>query len=252
MTIRHEDLKGVVLPFITIDEFEPKSGETHEVIVVAFYTTDLPPATDLNTFIQRGTIETLDSDVSPNVDEEGRYIVFVELVRSMDFEKQFRELVKDVENTTGPVEWQVKPYLAQEPMALDDPDLPGYIIADPTNYQEKSEYKQVKQNESLETDIKHFLKESYLSDVCLTDDKHCVIFNNKIGAKIIAFGNRYDTLAESKLTNSPISMFDIPVEVLALRNMLGESWEVEKIGDKVVLSCNTDKLLIISYPEYIY
>jgi len=252
MPIQHKDLKGVVLPYITIDEFEPKSGESADVIVIAFYTCDQPPAKDLNTFIQRGTIDILDSDVSPNVDEEGRYLVFVELERNPQFRTQFDKLVKDVENTTGPMEWLVKPYLADEPMEIDDKKLNGFIIDEPNNYLEKADFKKVKKNESLEVDIKNFLQESYLNNVHLTDDKRYVIFNNKVAARIIAFGDRHDSLVETKLINSALSLFDLPVEVLTLRSMLGESWEVEKMDDKVVLSCNTNQLLIVSYPEYIY
>ena len=74
MSLKNGDLAGTVLQEVSIDEFEPKAGDDLEVIVVAFYLTDEAPAEDLNTFIQRGFIDTLDVEVSPNTDEEGRYL----------------------------------------------------------------------------------------------------------------------------------------------------------------------------------
>jgi hypothetical protein len=62
------DLAGTLLPDVSIDEFEPKAGNDEDVIVVAFHLNDKDPADDLNTFIQRGFIDTLDVEVSPNTE----------------------------------------------------------------------------------------------------------------------------------------------------------------------------------------
>ena len=70
MSLKNGDLAGTILPDVSIDEFEPKAGKDLEVIVVAFYLDDEAPAADLNTFIQRGFIDTLDVEVSPSTDEE--------------------------------------------------------------------------------------------------------------------------------------------------------------------------------------
>ena len=82
MSLKNEDLKGTILPTVSIDEFEPKAGDNENVIVVAFYLIDQDPAEDLNTFIQRGVVDTLDVEVSPNTDDDGRYLVFVEMARN--------------------------------------------------------------------------------------------------------------------------------------------------------------------------
>ena len=71
MSLKNGDLHGTLKPKVSIDEFEPKAGEDNDVIVVAFYLDDEDPAKDLNTFIQRGFIDTLDVEVSPNTDDEG-------------------------------------------------------------------------------------------------------------------------------------------------------------------------------------
>ena len=66
-------LKGTVLETITVDEFTPKSGVSEEVAVIAFRLNDDAPAQDLNTYIQRGYIDVIDAEVSPNPDEDGNY-----------------------------------------------------------------------------------------------------------------------------------------------------------------------------------
>ena len=248
MPIFYEDLKDVVYPLISIDEFEPKSGDSKEVIVVAFYCMDRPPAADLNTFIQRGAFDILDSDVSTNVDEEGRYLVFVEFERNHDFPVKFMEFVKDIENTTGPQHWMVKPYLADVPMEITSNKLFKFVITEPDDYSEKDDLVDV----MSESAIQSFLKNSYLSEIHLTSDKRHVIFNNKVAAEIVGFGNTQQVLQNCNLTEGALELFNVPDEVLTLRNMLGESWEVEKINNMVVLNTDSDTILVIKYPEIIY
>src|SRR4249920_668364 len=126
MSLKNGDLAGTVLPDVSIDEFEPKAGDEKDVIVVAFYLDDEEPAEDLNTFIQRGFIDTLDVEVSPNTDEEGRYLVFVEMSRNDTFPNKFQALLKDVENVAGEMEWEIKPYLADRTFDVNDPELYTY------------------------------------------------------------------------------------------------------------------------------
>jgi hypothetical protein len=40
MGLRHLELNGMVIPLISIDEFEPKMGTTEEVIVISFFCRD--------------------------------------------------------------------------------------------------------------------------------------------------------------------------------------------------------------------
>ena len=101
-------LKGTVLDQITIDEFTPKSGVSEEVAVVSFYAKDDEPAQDLNTYIQRGYIEVIDAEVSPNPDKDGNYLVFVEIERNQHFLDVFLRLVKDIENLTGSLDMESK------------------------------------------------------------------------------------------------------------------------------------------------
>ena len=51
MGLKHRDLVDTVLSQISIDEFEPKTGEPKDVVVVAFKVNDETPSLDLYTFL---------------------------------------------------------------------------------------------------------------------------------------------------------------------------------------------------------
>src|ERR1035437_6602055 len=151
MSLKNGDLAGTILPDVSIDEFEPKAGKDLEVIVVAFYLNDEAPAADLNTFIQRGFIDTLDVEVSPNTDEEGRYLVFVEMSRDDTFPNKFQALLKDVGNVSGRMDWQVKTYFSDgKTFAYNDPELYNYVIIEPEDYVPKDEFKMKEIKEAIE------------------------------------------------------------------------------------------------------
>ena len=97
MGLRHEELNGMILPLISVDEFEPKSGTVEEVIVVAFFAKDELPAYDLDDFLDKSVVEFLDSEVSPNPNEDGQYLVFVEFKRQPNFWMKLYDVMEDVD-----------------------------------------------------------------------------------------------------------------------------------------------------------
>lgn len=243
MSLKNGDLKGVITPYISIDEFEPKSGTTQEVIVVGFYAADEEPGKDLNTFIQRGSFDVLDTEVSPNPDEEGRYVVFVEFDRNKMFPESFLKFIKDIENLTDKQEWQVKPYLADNAMRLNDPELFNRVILSPEEYKPKDEL----EVDDIEAEIEECLKNSMITNV-LFEGKH-VVFDNKIAANIIAFGNS-DKMS-IMLRESAIS-FEEKTEVTALSKMLGETWNVHNLTDKVAIENTQGEILLVDDIQFVY
>ena len=86
--MKHGELIDLVIPKVSLDEFSPKTGENKDVIVLGFYVDDLEPAKDLSNFIETGAYETLDVEASPASNDEGHYMVFVEMKRNEEvFEK---------------------------------------------------------------------------------------------------------------------------------------------------------------------
>ena len=82
MSLRPNDLEGLVLSEISIDEYKSKLGEDRSVVVVAMAVSEESAAHDLGDFIERGPFKLWDVDVSPAPDSKGNYYVFIEIERS--------------------------------------------------------------------------------------------------------------------------------------------------------------------------
>jgi len=108
--LRPGDLEDLVLPEITVDDFEPKSGSPENVVVVSFYVKDLDPAQDLASFIERGSHNILDTEVSPSPDEEGNYLVFVEMHRDETLTDSFMKILEDIKKVVSIDKWNVEFY----------------------------------------------------------------------------------------------------------------------------------------------
>ena len=87
------DLAKLVLPIMSIDEYDSKIKD--DAIVVAFYVTDKDPASDLNKFIQKSPVMLLDTEVSPAPNQDGFYLVFVEMDRSDMFKLNLHAILRN-------------------------------------------------------------------------------------------------------------------------------------------------------------
>jgi hypothetical protein len=244
MSLQHGDLRGVILPEISIDEFEPKAGEDVDVIVVAFYLTDQDPAEDLNTFIQRGFIDTLDVEVSPNTDEEGRYLVFVEMNRDDTFPNKFQALVTDVTNLTGEMDWQVKTYFSDgQSFSFNDPALYNYVIIDPADYVPKDKFKMKDMVEGIED----FFKTSLVSNLTINGNTVTVQGrSHKVVMEVVDVGDYDAVIGRNFLSESAFGVNTNPYEAKVLANIMGNcqilplgKFLCVNSGDKVMLLKNT-------------
>ena len=244
MSLKNGDLFGTILPDVSIDEFEPKAGNDSNVIVVAFYINDKDPAEDLNTFIQRGYIDTLDVEVSPSTDEDGHYLVFVEMSRDDTFPNKFQALIKDVENLTGNMKWKIRTYYSDDrTFSFNDPELFNYIIVDPDQYVSKDEFKMKDMKESIEK----FFKESMMTNLTIIDSNVIIEGNGrKIIAEVIDVGDYDIVIGRNFLSESAFGVGQNPFEAQVLMSILGNC-QILPLGkylcvnrdDKVMLLKNT-------------
>ena len=107
--VEYGDLQTLVDTTVSIAEFKPKTGTEEDVIVVGFYVKDEAPAMDLAKFIERGVTPILDTEVSPNPNDVGMYIVFVE-VENEDLMKTTMNLINDIRGLVKVKEWAIKFY----------------------------------------------------------------------------------------------------------------------------------------------
>jgi hypothetical protein len=107
--VEYGDLETLVDSTVSVAEFKPKTGTEEDVIVVGFYVKDEAPALDLAKFIERGVTPVLDTEVSPNPNDVGMYIVFVE-VENEDLMKTTMTLINDIRGLVKVKEWAIKFY----------------------------------------------------------------------------------------------------------------------------------------------
>lgn len=106
--VEYGDLQSLVKNIVSIAEFEPKTGTDNDVVVIGFYVDDEAPAQDLGTFLERGVAEILDTEVSPNPDDEGYYMVFVEIDNDEKLMENVFEMILDTERLTNIQEWTLR------------------------------------------------------------------------------------------------------------------------------------------------
>jgi hypothetical protein len=107
--VEYGDLESLVDTTVSIGEFKPKTGTEEDVIVIGFYVKDEAPAMDLAKFIERGATPMLDTEVSPNPNDVGMYIVFVE-VENEDLMHTTLSLIHDIRGLVNNSEWKIKFY----------------------------------------------------------------------------------------------------------------------------------------------
>lgn len=222
MGLRHLELEGMVLPIISIDEFEPKSGTAEEVIVVAFFVRDELPAYDLDDFIDKGTVDFLDSEVSPHPNEEGQYLIFVEFKRQPNFWNKLFDLVEDIENVTNKLDWQVQPYLVDRLYDLKDVELQQVVMVREEDYVPRSEYAPTLEDFVSDSDILTFE----------SDETHLKIGgpHGSVLVEYVDMGIAEDLSKKLKLEESHINL-NTSATASALRSIFGKKWDVTTIDD---------------------
>ena len=133
-------LEYLVMPLVTIDEYESKIDD-RRVIVTGFYVTDQDPANDLSTFIEKSSIRPLDTDVSPAPTDEGYYLVFVEMTRNEEYPTRIVQLCEQINNLTNNKQWQFHPYGAQEGefFPLTENEVRKHVNLDPSKVELRDE-----------------------------------------------------------------------------------------------------------------
>lgn len=101
MSLRPNDLEGLVKSQISIDEYKSKMGEDRSVVVVGIPVREESAAHDLGDFIERGPFDLWDVDVSPAPDADGMYFVFIELARSHSMWGTIHNIFEHIERITS-------------------------------------------------------------------------------------------------------------------------------------------------------
>ena len=146
----NDEMKGLVLSIISIDQFEPKVGSEEETVVVAFSVNNNEQAAkDLSNFLETGTVELLDVDVSPAPDEKSHYKVFVEFSRNDELYEKTAAMLADIDKLIGrTTDWQYTAYKLPDPRKFDQERFERDVTTSPEEYTAK--YKKTEADEIAE------------------------------------------------------------------------------------------------------
>jgi hypothetical protein len=241
MALKEGDLKDVVLKKISIDEFEPKTGDAKDVLVLGFQVTESNVGDDLYGFLNGSDVTIRDIEVSPNPNDDGFYMVFVEMDRNESVVESIKSLLRDTERLAGKLRWEAKTYLNDEYLPLSEDEIYQYIITDPNNYVTREEFEEkraVEEAERLEEEqrlaeeaaaqdasnkILEFLKDSNLLQAGVNEGRLVLQDSrNVIALELVDFGPSSEVMLKHGIQESAIKFDFDKVLFGKLKGMLGE------------------------------
>lgn len=228
--LRSNSLDHLILPMLTVDEYESKIDDKR-VIVVGFFVFDQDPAYDLSGFIDSSTDKILDTEVSPAPTPEGYYITFVEILRNKEFTKVLLQLLGEIENLSDITAWQMQVPHQAEPIDISTETINEYIILDPNDIEDSvdvntSNIKKKKKNAKLSEDV-DFWKLADLDHVSFDDEYISFTKNNKSWT--------YQVSADIPITN--INLLETQ-DAAILQSLLGHAYNVYRMSDVLVVESN--------------
>lgn len=260
MGLKSEDLKDTVLSKVSIDEFEPKTGDSKDVLVLGFHVVEQNVGDDLYSFINSSVYEIRDVEVSPNPNKSGYYMVFIEMDRNKNVLKNIRNIISDVENVSGKLSWKGKTHLNDKYIPVFEDEIENFIITEPSEYMTKEEWEErVAQEEEQEKErkaeeerlninnqIMEFMKPSSLLGLDINENKITLRDSkNHATLEIVNFGPAKDIMEEVGISESAIGTLDSRLRLF--NHMLGEMRAIP-IDDYIVIfnpvMSGQDKVLV--------
>lgn len=226
------DLEGLVLPLISIDEYESKISK--DAIVVGFFVDDEEPANDLSRFIEKGHINVLDTDVSPAPDQYGYFMVFVEFIRDRDFYKKLMKIINMIDKLVDNKKWKFKAYGVGKIHELNLENLKKYVKVQ-ENEQEKAKEK---------------LKDSILDECQFEGNILQIGRNNSVETFLFEGCANFDDLViRFDIVNNPLDLNEESLyNINRYKRMLGETWDIIKIKDYFLIKNINDNEYIAIKP----
>lgn len=215
--LRGGDLEDLVLPLISVDEYESKIDEN--ALVIAFYVSEKAAADDLNRFIQRSPVSVVDTDISPAPDQHGYFMVFVELLQNDQTATQLAHILGDVGELASISAWKMH-VRGRKDLVPFSPSTIGSII------------EPIRSESALKEGIMAYLSPSILTEADFADGKLTLCKGNQVMEfDFVALAPTEKALRENSLLNEPVDHdLDSISRGKAIRGILGEEWDVSAIG----------------------
>jgi hypothetical protein len=223
--LKENDLESLVVPLISVDQYESKLDD--DSIVVGFFVRDREPAGDLNRFIQKGAVDLLDTDVSPAPNENGEYLVFVEMLRDREFPQRLLAMLDSLRGLTAIEDWSLDIYDVEE-------NLPATL----ENLEKMVRLVSLEEGESDEDELVEFFQNSDLEGMVVEGRQiHLRGSQTSVELSLVDFGD-FQSVKENNAVLAQGTRLDETAQrnVSLLQNLLGDTWIVEHLQDHVLLS----------------
>lgn len=242
--LNHQDLKDVLLPKISFDEFEPKTGEKENVAVVGFYVTEQKAGDDLAKFLSKSHFDIRDVEVTPNPNQDNYHMVFIEMDRQQGLLRSIKEVVSDLYNLIGDAAWSVKPLLSEEELDLTSDKLQSYIIENPEDYVTKEEFEEGKTRD-FEESVINFFEESNALQVTFQGNKlNLKDYRYDTTLEFVNIGEGKLPLEESGLSELALDT-DFDTHLMSRLNSMKGNLSIVPINKHIVFhNPETDRVLV--------
>jgi hypothetical protein len=125
--LQEGDLRDLVLPLISIDQYFPKSGTDDEVIVLAFFVSDADAAKDFTRFVSKTSAKILDVEPSPAPNPEGYWLVFVEMMRNAETIESILTILDESQAVTKIKKYKARIYKVGTTVEVNQANLKKYV-----------------------------------------------------------------------------------------------------------------------------
>ena len=254
MPLQAGDLKDTVLKKISLDEFEPKTGDEKDVAVVGFYVNTESAAQDMYNFLNGSIVEIRDVEQSPNPNDEGYYMVFLEMDRVDDLVENVQAVISELENVAGKLNWQIKTPYMEDYLPLDEADK--YIQTSKDDYLTASEYKDKLEAELEKANLESMQSESIMeflenTNLLKVEYENKVLkladARNSINLEVIDFGEGSTVMEQLGINESAINLNPDQFLFKGLKSMLGEL-KALPIDEFVVIYNPSHKDILVTKP----
>lgn len=229
--MRPGDLAGLVLPLLSVDEYEAKIDPG--AVAIGFYVHDQDAAQDLNRFLQKSPVPLLSSEVSPAPDQHGYFLVFVEMLPSRQIGRDLQSLLREVEPLCDVAHWKVRVRKTSELLQFSVETFVDLLR---------------KARRSDEA-ILDFLRPSALTNVTI---KGSTMVFEGCGARqsfrVLGFGPAHAVIRAHNLDRlrSGLGLHEV-ARCRRLAGMLGDGWMVDEMEGRVLMQrASTQECLLLS------
>lgn len=109
--IRYGELRYISKNVVEVGMFNPKSGSDNDILVVNFFVKEESVLNSISTFIEYMTLNTYIATSHSNyIDDDGFYMIFIELEKNKNTYNDFLKLVKQMSNLTLYTNWDINVY----------------------------------------------------------------------------------------------------------------------------------------------